>query len=251
MVSDVRVNLPCVVHRTVPSGPGRAGPVASVSSMGEPSGGVAFSSVQARRLRRPSWRDPRLLVGLVLVLGATVLGGAVVAQADDTVPVLAAATTLVRGDGLQQAGLRVVRVRLDDVGPAYVRADEPVPADAVALRTVPAGELLPTAAVGRAAELESRPVALTWQGPRPEALVRGATVDLWVAEREGTSEYGEPQLRVRSADVFAVVEGSTGLGSTGGTQVQVMLEPDGVQQMLAALAAGDRIDLVLVPGPGA
>lgn len=217
--------------------------------MGDSSGAVAFPTVQARRLRRPSWRDPRLLVGLVLVLGATVLGGAVVAQADDTVPVLAASTTLVRGDGLQDAGLRVVRVRLDDVTGAYVRADDGIPADAVALRTVPAGELLPAAAVGSAAELDSRPVALEWQGPRPEALVRGASVDLWVAERVGTAEYGEPQLRVRSADVFAVVEGSSGLGSAGGTQVQVMLEPDGVQELLAALAAGDRIDMVLVPGP--
>lgn len=137
-----------------------------------------FSSVPARRLRRPSWRDPRLLVGLVLVLGTTVLGAVLVERADDTVPVLAAGSTLVRGDALQEAELRVVRVRLDDLGPAYVPAADALPADAVALRGVPAGELLPASAVGRAGELESRPVALQWQGPRPEGLVRGAEVDL-------------------------------------------------------------------------
>lgn len=217
--------------------------------MGVPTESTAFPAVPARRVRRPSWRDPRLLVGLVLVLGTTALGGVLVARADDTVPVLAAGATLVRGDPLQQSDLQVVRVRLADVGPAYLPAETGLPADAVALRTVPVGELLPASAVGRAAELESRPVALPWQGPRPEGLVRGAAVDLWVAPREGTSDFGDPTLLVEAADVFAVVEATGGLGSTGGTQVQVMLEPDGVQQLLAALAAEDRIDLVLVPGP--
>ncbi|MFC3687803.1 SAF domain-containing protein [Aquipuribacter hungaricus] len=217
--------------------------------MGVPTSTDAVPSVPARRLRRPSWRDPRLLVGLLLVLGATVAGGLLVAGADDTVPVLAARDTLVRGDVLGEDDLRVVRVRLDDVAASYLPAATPLAAGSVALRTVPAGELLPASAVGRLEELESRPVALDWQGPRPEGLVPGAAVDLWVAAREGTSEFGEPELLVGAADVYAVVEGDGGLGSQGGTQVQVMLEPDGVRSLLAALAAEDRIDLVLVPGP--
>lgn len=219
------------------------------AGMGVSTEPTAFPAVPARRVRRPSWRDPRLLVGLVLVLGATALGGLLVARADDTVPVLAAGATLVRGDSLQQSDLQVVRVRLADVGPAYLAAGEELPADAVALRTVPVGELVPASAVGAADELDSRPVSLPWQGPRPEGLQRGAAVDLWVTPREDTSSFGDPALLVEAADVFAVVEGSTGLGSTGGTQVQVMLEPEGVQELLAALAAEDRIDLVLVPGP--
>ncbi len=218
--------------------------------MGVSTESMLYPEVPARRLRRPSWRDPRLLVGLLLVLGATVLGGALVARADDTVPVLAAGSTLVRGDTLSGSDLQVVRVRLADLGPAYLPAGTPLPADAVALRGVPAGELVPASAVGSAAELDSRPVALPWQGPPPAGLVRGASVDLWVAEREDTSDFAEPQLLVDAAEVYAVAEGGSGLGQTGGTQVQVMLEPEGVQQLLAALAAEDRIDLVLVPGPG-
>lgn len=219
------------------------------ADMGVPTTSV-WPSVPARRLRRPSWRDPRLLVGLLLVLGATVAGGLLVAGADETVPVLSARETLVRGDVLAEADLRVVRVRLDDgVGSAYLPAGTPLEAGSVALRTVPAGELLPASAVGRSEELDSRPVALDWQGPRPDGLVRGAAVDLWVAPRQGTSDFGVPELLVGSADVFAVVDGDGGLGSQSDTQVQVMLEPDGVRSLLGALAAEDRIDLVLVPGP--
>ena len=38
----------------------------------------------AKRLQRPSWRDARLLVGVVLVLLGTVLGARLIAAADDT-----------------------------------------------------------------------------------------------------------------------------------------------------------------------
>ncbi len=45
----------------------------------------------ASRLRAPSWRDSRLLVGVLLVVLSVVLGAVVVARADDRVPVYAAA----------------------------------------------------------------------------------------------------------------------------------------------------------------
>ena len=68
---------------------------------------------RAQRLRRPSWRDPRLLAGLALVLGSVVLGTSVVAAADDTIAVYAAADALVAGDPLETDALTVVRVGAD------------------------------------------------------------------------------------------------------------------------------------------
>ena len=47
-----------------------------------------------QRLRKPSWRDSRLIAGVLLVLAATTLGSVVVARADDRVPVYVAADTL-------------------------------------------------------------------------------------------------------------------------------------------------------------
>lgn len=188
-------------------------------------------------------------MGLVLVLGATVLGGVVVGAADDTVPMLAARQPLVRGDVIGGDDLAVVRVRLGDLQGGYLAAADPVAADAVALRDVAVGELVPRAAVGAGADLDVRPLAVPWRGPRPAALVRGASVDLWVAPREGATELGEPRQVVAGAEVAAVDEGGAGLGGATGTQVQVMLEPDEVRTVLTALAADDRVDLVLVPGP--
>ena len=52
---------------------------------------------RAPRSRRPGWRNPRLLLGLVLVAGSVVLGARLLAAADDTVGVWAVARDLPAG----------------------------------------------------------------------------------------------------------------------------------------------------------
>lgn len=216
--------------------------------MGVTDGSVRPAGPVARRLRGPSWRDPRLVVGCVLVLGATVTGSVVLAQADQTVPVLVAAQTLVAGDGVSEADLEVVRVRLDSVSAAYLPAGTRLGEGAVALRTVAAGELVPAAALSSRTALRTRPIAVPLGGPRVEGLVRGAQVDVWISVRRAANEFDAPQLVIAAADVLGVEEQTAGLGGGAGTQVQVLLDPDGVQRALGALANGDRVDLVLVPG---
>ncbi len=52
---------------------------------------------RATRSRRPGWRNPRLLLGIVLVAGSVVLGARLLAAADDTVAVWAVAADLPTG----------------------------------------------------------------------------------------------------------------------------------------------------------
>jgi hypothetical protein len=49
----------------------------------------------ASRLTKPSWRDTRLVVGVVLVLLSMTVGAKAIAAADDTVPMYAATASLV------------------------------------------------------------------------------------------------------------------------------------------------------------
>lgn len=204
----------------------------------------------APRLRPPSWRDPRLLVGLLLVLASLAAGSRVVAAADDTVPVFASAGELVPGDRLDADRLAVVQVRLDAGLEEYLSATEPLPAGAVALRSVGAGELLPRAAVGAAEQLDRRPVGVPVTGPVPSALVKGALVDVWVSEpdpeRAGT--YTEPVRLAVAAEVAEVTAGGGSLGAGGSTTVQVLLADDELRPALRALAADAEVALVLVPG---
>jgi hypothetical protein len=56
----------------------------------------------AARLRKPSWRDSRLVVGLVLVLLSMAIGAKVIASVNDTVPMYAAAAALVPGQPVSE-----------------------------------------------------------------------------------------------------------------------------------------------------
>ena len=79
----------------------------------------------AKRLTRPSWRDSRLVIGVLLVLVAATLGAKAVASADDRVPVWAAADDLVVGDRVEASSLTRVDVLLADGSVPYLSADAP------------------------------------------------------------------------------------------------------------------------------
>lgn len=206
----------------------------------------------APRLRPPSWRDTRLLVGVLLVLASVALGARAVAAADDSVAVYAAAATLSEGSAVGAAQLTVVRVRLAPGTAAYLDAARPLPADAVALRTVGAGELVPVAAVGSAAALTRRPVTVPLDDGVPAGLVAGGRLDVWVSARQPDAtagpRFGEPERVAQDAEVFAVSADDAGLGAVRAASVQVLLEPDALRAVLDAFANGAKVAVVPVPG---
>jgi hypothetical protein len=209
--------------------------------------------VRAARLRRPSWRDPRLAVGAVLVLASVGIGIAVVAAADDTVAVYAARRTLTPGATLGEADLEVVRVRLDGSLDRYLTADGAPAADAVAVRTVGAGEIVPRSAVGSADSLALRPVTVPVEGSAPPGLGPGTLVDVWISVAGADPAGGQaaaPEKALAGVEVAAVEAGDTGLAAGGAAvaNVAVLLDDDGTARVLGALADGHRIDLVPVPG---
>ena len=86
-------------------------------------GDVVEETTEARRLRPPSWRDGRLVVGVLLILASVALGVRLVAAADQRVPVFAAARTLVPGERVEAADLARVDVTLGDAAGAYLPAE--------------------------------------------------------------------------------------------------------------------------------
>lgn len=206
----------------------------------------------AARLQRPSWRDGRLIIGVLLVLLATALGARVISSADDTVPMYAASTTLVPGEPVTPDEVRRVDVQLGaDLG-SYVRADHTLAADTFALREVRAGELLPRSALGSRSMIEVKPVTVPIDSGAAAALVPGSVVDVWVNERDPASaapRYRKPQLALQAAAVARVPDAKSALsGATGTASVQIMVGSDKVQQVIAAVDQGAKVTLVPVAG---
>src|SRR3954464_15273194 len=100
-------------------------------------------SAPAARLKKPSWKDPRLLTGILLVLASVAGATALVSSADQTVPMLAAREQIAVGSALTAADFVVVDARLGDLEGAYLRAADPLPANAVATALLRPGELVP------------------------------------------------------------------------------------------------------------
>jgi hypothetical protein len=211
---------------------------------------VSEVRVPALRLKPPSWRDGRLLVGVLIVLSSMVLGARVVAAAGRTVPVLAAVTDLPSGHRLSASDVRAVPVHLAAGVAGYLPARAGVPVGGVLVRPVGAGELVPTAAVGDASVLALRPVAVPVPAPLPEGLRPGAGVDLWSSAKQvgaGETGYAPPVRIAEGAEVSAVTVTGTGLGGTGTTTVQVLLDERQLRSVLDALANGAKIAVVPAP----
>ncbi len=207
----------------------------------------------AARLRQPSWRDTRLVVGVVLVLLSMAIGAKVVAASDDTVPMYAAVASLVPGQPVTQRDVRRVDVQLGADRARYVVADHDIAPDTFALRDVRPGELLPTSALGTRADTNLKPVSVPVDSGAAAQIAAGSIVDVWVNAKDPSSaaeKYGNPVKTLEAAPVSRVPEaGGNGLGSASGkTAVQIMVPEAGVQALIAAIDQGAKITLVPVPG---
>lgn len=202
-------------------------------------------SPPAMRLRRPGWRDPRLLVGLVLVAASTLAGARLLAQSDDTATVWATAGTVRAGDDAAEVELVSSRIRLEDGATESSYLSAATRPGGVFTRDLAAGELVPASALS-AAESDLADIALAVEaGDAPVDLTDGELVDVWsVPDLAASASAGDTQRALRAVPVGTVRSGAA-LGSTG---IQVVVSVDGgvdLGRVLETLAGG-RVVLVRV-----
>lgn len=223
-------------------------PQTTVSAPGSTAGQAPPVPV-ARRLRQPSWRDVRLLVGVALVLVSVVAGALVVSAADRTTPTYAAAHALAPGETLDPADLEVVGARVTGGPSRYLSADRPPTSGLVVLRPVLAGELVPVTAVGDPAQVTVRPVTVPVSPEVADSLRTGMLVDVWVAARrdDGPRGYAQPERVASGAAVGERAARRGALGTSSSTAVQVLVGPDVVPRLIHAVDDDARVTLVPVP----
>jgi hypothetical protein len=186
----------------------------------------------------------------LLVLGSVTAGSLVVAAADDTVPLYAAARPLVPGDSLDPSALTVLHARLDVAQGRYLSARSPAPAGRVLVRPVPAGDLVPLSAIGSLSEVDVRPVTVPLPEEGSELVRVGALVDVWVAARDregGVGAYATPRRVAEAVQVAGRSTRQGALGSSTSTAAQLLLGPDLLPQVIEAVDNAARITLVPVP----
>lgn len=199
----------------------------------------------AGRLRRPGWRDPRLLVGLLLIAVAVTAVGGIVRSADTTVAYYAAKDVLTPGSVLTARDVVVVQVRIPD-GTYLVPGEEPW--GQVVTRVVGDGELVPREALADPEDFDGRPIAVRTTLPLADGVERGSVVDVYLTR----TDTDEPRTELVASNlVVESVDHDSGSFSVGSVEtVYVVVPQRDIASFLDALAAKGDISVVGPVGGG-
>lgn len=205
------------------------------------------ASPRARRAGLTRWRDPRLWVGVLLVLAGVVGGAKVLSAADDTTSVWAAAHDIHVGAEVTRQDLVRTDVHFTDrrTRAQYLPGQATIPPDARAVHDLAAGQLVGREVLDTSA-LHARqlPLAVPPQG-MPAGLDVGDRVTVWAVPDPSSSQHRRkrPTRVLRDVAVVTVSESArAGLG--GDRQVLVRLPRD--TDVAAVLRALGGASVVLV-----
>lgn len=206
------------------------------------------TSGPAPRLSKPSWKDPRLLIGILLVLASVAGVVALVGNADSTVPMYAAKDALVVGQKITAESFTVVQVQLGDVDGKYLDPADELDVNAVAVRMVPKGELVSRTSIGRIDALDRKPAPISITEPLPKEVVVGAYVDVWVALPDDRNGFVEPVLMLPGAEVASLSAASGTLGASKNMALMVLVTDAQMPKFLGAVANKAKVSVVWNPG---
>jgi hypothetical protein len=203
------------------------------------------------RLKKPSWKDPRLVVGILLVLASVAGVISLLGAADQTTEAFAAREPIAVGEPLTEDKLHRVKVRLGDLGPLYLTPESGLAEGLVAVQRIGKDQLVPRDSLGELDLLDRKPVAVTIDEVLPAQAVAGSRVDVWVALPDARNGFSQPTLLLPGAEIAQLTPGSTALGSSRSTVVMVLVTDSQMPQLLGAQANKAKISVVWNPGGAA
>lgn len=206
-------------------------------------------SEPARRLRKPGWRDPRLIVGILLVVVAVAGVLTLLSVQNKTVPVYVANQDISMGEKVESTGLDVVDVRLDAVQDHYLTAQEALAEGLQANTLIRSGELVPLASLGGSDPQGRKPLSVELSKDLPVAVAVGTRVDVWAAERGANSTtFEDPKKLLETVEVSAIHELDSGFGGTSGQVVELLVSDEDLPDMISALANEAQLTVVFAAG---
>ncbi|MFS0712600.1 hypothetical protein ABC195_01865 [Microbacterium sp. 2P01SA-2] len=198
------------------------------------------------RIRRA---DARVVVGIALVLISIAGVWSVVAAARQTSAVLSAARTIVVGDPIEAADLRVVEVALGAADEMYAAPGTLEPGG-VATRTIPVGELVPRDAVASPADADATTIVVQTTNAVPGSVSAGTRVEVWSAPERERGVFADPRILVPDATVRALQTSEGLVAQQRSAAVELVVPREDVAVLLAAIGAGDALSVVPAAGGG-
>lgn len=205
------------------------------------------SAAAPRRLSRPRWLDPRIIIGLLLVIASVVVGAKVLGADRQTTGVWSASRALAPGTVLAVGDLVNVEVNLGATAGAYVGSADDM-TGRILDRVLSPGELLPVDAVAAAAPDQRLLTIGVAPSDMPAGVTHGSVVDLYLVRGGDAGDPEATAVRVGTTITVQSVSGpsSGGLSGAGSSksQVTVQLPADAADGLLKQLVTG-HVQLLL------
>lgn len=200
---------------------------------------------EARRIRPPGWRDPRLLIGLLIVALSVTGVVALVQTVDEREGYWAASTDIVPGAQVTAEDFHIVQASMSESSDHYWEADKELPPEFLVSSTILQGELLTQRQVTESDPDGRQEVGVRVSEDMPASVTVGSRVDVWVAAaREDGRGYEEPTKMISNAEVTGTDNNTSAFAAANTTTVYVMLAQDAVPPVLDAQANDATIALV-------
>ncbi len=203
----------------------------------------ALPARTAHRLVKPSWKDARLIIGVLLVLLAVVMGSLAFSAVDDRVGMWAAKHTLTPGHAVSEEDFVRVDVQLGESAPDYLRVDDRLPNGAIMDRLLEPGELVPKAAVIDPTDKRVREVPVRVDPIYLSNLAVGSRVTVYVPETAEQDDSSDKPITYRPlverATISSLPETARGVMGSGSGSSAVIVVPEG---QVADLLAYDQKD---------
>ncbi|HEY4536291.1 MAG TPA: flagellar biosynthesis protein FlgA [Enteractinococcus sp.] len=199
----------------------------------------------APRIRTPGWRDPRLVIGILLVAISVAGVVALMQSTDAREGYWAASVDLVPGVKAQPEDFHVVQASLSEASDKYWLASDPLPDGFYVGSTVLQGEFLAQRQVSEADPSGRQQVGVRVSEDVSDSVTTGSRADVWVALAEADGRgYQEPQKLIANAEVVGIAENASTFAAADTTTVYLMLSQDALPDVLNAQANGAKISLV-------
>lgn len=188
--------------------------------------------------------DPRLFIGIALVVASVAGVVALVSGFDKTEDVYVAGAPLSPGDRITVDDLMVRSVQLESVGDLYLSPDDLPDEGLVVSRPIGQGELVPAASVRTAVHLDKTAVVLTVTSELAAAVTSGAEVDIWSAEQVAGGTYDPPKVIAAEALVVRLVSEDSIVVGGSTTGIELLVPTSSLAKVLAAIANSAAISVV-------
>jgi hypothetical protein len=207
-------------------------------------GDQAAASPRPTRLQRPRWLDFRLILGVLLVVGAVLIGSTVVSSADHRRGFWALQRDVPAGTALTREDLKPVKAQLGALAGAYLASDEAVLGRSPR-RTLRAGELIARGELST--PTEGLLITVPVRADNAPPLARGDRVTFWLSTKDCHGA-----VLIGDVAVSAVHTPSAGaLSSTNLLGIAVRLPLESANRVIAALdvpGAVIRVGVLAVDG---